>query len=181
MSETSLIAPCQQINPELVIYNVPRTRNIDVFIFLLSVIGLLQQRITWYTIPHTGRQKNGTVSETKRLQPFKLQYPCVGFLSVGILRLPLNTADFVPCDRSLPKASCNNLRIGNFQVLKGHSSAVTHIIVNSDKGEIISAAQDKVIVILYYHSCIKITYFAIFNYAPSWISFIIHILCTTSD
>ncbi|KAL9972869.1 hypothetical protein ACROYT_G019251 [Oculina patagonica] len=30
-------------------------------------------------------------------------------------------------------------------VLKGHSSAVTHIIVNSDKGEIISAAQDKVI------------------------------------
>ena len=31
-----------------------------------------------------------------------------------------------------------------FQVLKGHSSAVTHIIVNSDKGEIISAAQDKV-------------------------------------
>ncbi|XP_068720558.1 cilia- and flagella-associated protein 337-like [Montipora capricornis] len=29
--------------------------------------------------------------------------------------------------------------------LKGHSSAVTHIIVNSDKGEIISAAQDKVI------------------------------------
>lgn len=31
-----------------------------------------------------------------------------------------------------------------FQRLKGHSSAVTHIIVNSDKGEIISAAQDKV-------------------------------------
>ena len=33
----------------------------------------------------------------------------------------------------------------HFQVLKGHSSAVIHIIVNSDKGEIISAAQDKVI------------------------------------
>lgn len=31
-----------------------------------------------------------------------------------------------------------------FQTLKGHSSAVTHIIVNSEKGEIISAAQDKV-------------------------------------
>lgn len=29
--------------------------------------------------------------------------------------------------------------------MKGHTSAVTHIIVNSDKGEIISAAQDKVI------------------------------------
>ncbi|XP_067040016.1 cilia- and flagella-associated protein 337-like [Acropora muricata] len=29
--------------------------------------------------------------------------------------------------------------------LKGHNSAVTHILVNSDKGEIISAAQDKVI------------------------------------
>lgn len=32
----------------------------------------------------------------------------------------------------------------HFQVMKGHSTAVTHIIVNSDKGEIISAAQDKV-------------------------------------
>ncbi|RMX44515.1 hypothetical protein pdam_00006041, partial [Pocillopora damicornis] len=32
-------------------------------------------------------------------------------------------------------------------VLKGHSSAVTHILVNSDKGEIISAAQDKLSVI----------------------------------
>ena len=36
-----------------------------------------------------------------------------------------------------------------FQKLKGHSSAVTHIIVNSDKGEIISAAQDKVSLISY--------------------------------
>lgn len=40
-----------------------------------------------------------------------------------------------------------------FQVLKGHSSAVTHIIVNSDKGEIISAAQDKVTLLLYFHFC----------------------------
>ncbi|KAK2549406.1 WD repeat-containing protein on Y chromosome [Acropora cervicornis] len=31
--------------------------------------------------------------------------------------------------------------------LKGHNSAVTHILVNSDKGEIISAAQDKLSVI----------------------------------
>ena len=35
--------------------------------------------------------------------------------------------------------------------MKGHSSAVTHIIVNSDKGEIISAAQDKVILFSIYH------------------------------
>ena len=35
--------------------------------------------------------------------------------------------------------------------MKGHSAAVTHIIVNSDKGEIISAAQDKVILLHVYH------------------------------
>lgn len=38
--------------------------------------------------------------------------------------------------------------INGFQAMKGHTSAVTHIIVNSEKGEIISAAQDKVIKLL---------------------------------
>lgn len=49
------------------------------------------------------------------------------------------------------KNHVNIFDTNRFQVMKGHSSAVTHIIVNSDKGEIISAAQDKVIIIHIYH------------------------------
>ena len=47
----------------------------------------------------------------------------------------------------------------HFQVLKGHSSAVTHIIVNSDKGEIISAAQDKVTFVYFALILFKINFF----------------------
>lgn len=49
------------------------------------------------------------------------------------------------------KNHVNVFDANHFQVMKGHSTAVTHIIVNSDKGEIISAAQGKVSLLHIYH------------------------------